>query len=94
MHRIAVDVGQAEIATGVIEGQLLVIKPKQVQDRGMPVVKVYRSVDRFGSHLVGGLTWLSPRLGHASAAAVLLATAGSVPGAGLRRLLLISRLPA
>ena len=38
MHDVAMHVGQSEVAAGVAIGQLRVVDPQQVQDRGVQVV--------------------------------------------------------
>ncbi len=39
-HNLAVHIRQAEVAAGVVEGQLLVVEAQQVQDRRLEVVDV------------------------------------------------------
>lgn len=46
-------VGQAERSAIVQESQLFVIKPKQVQQRGVPIVHVHLALDGVMSKLVG-----------------------------------------
>lgn len=48
----AFDVSQSEIASGVAEGQALVIQAKQMQNRGVEVVRMHRIFDRFVAKLV------------------------------------------
>jgi hypothetical protein len=37
-HHLPVDIGEAEIAAGVVEGQLLVVEAEAVQDGGLEVM--------------------------------------------------------
>ena len=53
LHDVAVDVGEAEVATGVAVGELLVIETKQVEDGGVQVVHVDLVLDGGESELVG-----------------------------------------
>src|SRR5438105_4957049 len=47
LHHIPRNIGQPEIATGVAEGELRVIKAQQMQDRRVEVVNVDGVLDRF-----------------------------------------------
>ena len=49
---LSLHVGQPHFAAGVPVGQLLVVEAKQVQNRGMPVVYVYRVFDGLVSVVV------------------------------------------
>ena len=40
MDHVTVNIGEAEIATAVTEGELLVVEPEQMQDRRVKVVNV------------------------------------------------------
>ncbi len=54
MNHLAVNVGEPEIAAGIIERQLRVVESEQVQQRGMPVVDMDRLVDGLVTDLVRG----------------------------------------
>ena len=50
---VSVDVGQAEIPTGIVEGETFVIQAEQVKDRRVPIMNADRILDRFVTELVG-----------------------------------------
>src|SRR4051794_7926265 len=50
---LAVDVGQAEVAARVAEGQLLVVEAEQVQDRGMEVVHAHQGLHGLEPEVIG-----------------------------------------
>ena len=52
-HDLAADVGQAEVAAGVAEGQPLVVEAQQVQDRRLQVVDVDGVLDDVEAQVVG-----------------------------------------
>ena len=60
MHDMAVDIGKAEIATGVAVGQVFVINPHEVKDGSMEIVDVDFVFHCCEAELVGGT------VGHAS----------------------------
>ena len=53
LHHLTRHVGQALVAAGVAEGQLLVIEAQQVQDRRVEVVDDDRVLHRVQAELVG-----------------------------------------
>ena len=61
MHDIAVDVGQAEVAAVVAEGELFVIQAQQVEDGGVEIVMRDAVLDGVHAELVGGAVG-DPRL--------------------------------
>ena len=61
MHDIAVDVGQAEVAAIVAEGEPLVIQAQQVEHGGMEVVMRDAALNGVHAELVGGAVG-NPRL--------------------------------
>src|SRR5579871_6880240 len=72
---VAVDVGEAEVATGVAVGQLRVVEAEQAQDRGVQVVDVDRILHRLEAELVGGavdLAALDAPAGHPHCKAVVV----------------------
>src|SRR6202021_1969914 len=52
-HDVAADVGQAEIAAGVAEGQPLVVEAECVQDRRLQIVHVHAVFDDMEAQVVG-----------------------------------------
>ena len=40
LYHVAVDVGQAKIATRVVEGKLLVVQAQEMQHGGVPIVDI------------------------------------------------------
>src|SRR5436309_3352258 len=52
-HHPAVDVGQAEVSTGVAVGELLVVEAQEVEDGGVEVVDVDALFGRVHAQLVG-----------------------------------------
>jgi hypothetical protein len=54
MNHPAVDVGQSKVASGVAEGELLVIESEQVEDRGMEVVDVDFVFDGLEAEFIRG----------------------------------------
>ena len=54
LHHAPRHVGQAEVAAGVAERQLLVVQPQQVQDRGVEVVDVDGVLGDVDAVVVGG----------------------------------------
>ena len=81
VHDVAVDVGQAEVATVVAEGELFVIQSQQVKDRGVKIVMRDAVLDGVHAELVGGAV-RDPRLDaaachpHGEAVVVMAATEG------------------
>ena len=61
MHDVAVDVGQAEVAAVVAEGEPFVIQAQQVKDRGVKIVMRDAVLDGVHAELVGGAV-RDPRL--------------------------------
>src|SRR5262249_41249218 len=83
LYDVALDVGEAEVAPGVAEGQLLVVEAEQVQDGGVPVVDVYLALDGLVAVLVGGavaVAALDAAAGHpeGEAAVVVVAPVGAL----------------
>ena len=62
LHDVAVHVGEAEIAAGVAEGELLVIEAQQVQDRRVQVMDVHLVLDRARSRTRRCAPWTCPLL--------------------------------
>ena len=54
MHDVAVDVGQAEVAAVVAEGEPFVIQAQQVQDGGVEIVMRDPVLDGVHAEFVGG----------------------------------------
>ena len=54
MHYIAVDISQAEVASGVAIGELFVLNAKLVKDGGVEVVDVDSVFDGVYAELIGG----------------------------------------
>ena len=54
LHHAASDVGEAEVASGVAVGELLVVEAQEVEDGGVPVVDVDLAFDGFVAVLVSG----------------------------------------
>ena len=54
MDHVTVNIGEAEIATAVTEGELLVVHAQQVQDRGVQVVDVHAILDSVYAELIRG----------------------------------------
>ena len=53
-HHLPVDIGEAEIATGIVEGQLLMVEAEAVQDGGLKVMHMDWVLDHVESQVVGG----------------------------------------
>lgn len=80
---VAVDVGEAEVAAGVAERELLVVEAQQVQHRGVQVVRVEDALDGGVAHRVGrAMTKAAFHAAachpHGEAAVVVAAAAGVV----------------
>ena len=54
LDHLPMHVGQAEVAAGVVEGELLVVEAEQVKDRGLEVVDVDRVLGDVEAQVVGG----------------------------------------
>ena len=61
VHDIAGDIGQAEVAAVVAEGEPFVIQAQQVKDRGVKIVMRDAVLDGVHAELVGGAV-RDPRL--------------------------------
>ena len=53
-HDMSVDVGQAEVSAGVVEGELFVVQAQQVQNGGLQVVNVDGIFDDMEAEFIGG----------------------------------------
>src|SRR5207253_1390871 len=74
LHYPPMDVRQPEVASGVAEGQALVVEAEEVQDGGLQVMDVDRVIDDVEAEVVGGTVGES----------ALDAAAGQPHGEGLR----------
>ena len=52
-HNMPVNISQAEVTSGIAIGQLFVINPQQMQDRGMKIMHMHRILRRVHSEFVG-----------------------------------------
>src|SRR5579885_1727362 len=60
LDQLAVNVGQAEVASGVAISKLRVIEAQQVEHRGMQVVDMHAVLDRLEAEFVGRADNLPP----------------------------------
>ena len=60
LDHLAVEVGQAVVAAGVAEGELLVVEAQQMQDRRVDVVDVHLVLDGLEAQFVGRAVDVAP----------------------------------
>ena len=74
-HDLAMNVGEAKVATGIPVGQLFVIKSQQMKDGGLEIVNVDFVLDRGKAKVVGSpvnRTSLYPASAHEHGKAVVI----------------------
>lgn len=84
---VAMDVGEAEVASAVMEGELLVIESEQMEDGRVEIMHMNAIVDGFISKIVGGAVSHSafdaaPGQPHGEAEAVMVSALGAFGGGG------------